>query len=104
MEIADLKARVASLETLVDKLVNPPPTVPREATFRVASPSLPDIGFPDEVPGLTVNQEIVNQYLNVNWLSYDKTWPHGGDEADDEVDALGDSDKENEWTVANPSE
>jgi len=43
MEIAKLKAWVASLELLVDKLVNPPPAVPQEVTFRVPSP-LPDIG------------------------------------------------------------
>jgi len=64
LEIADLKARVESLEKLVEKLTNPPPAVPREAVFRPASPSLPDIGFPVEVPGLTVNQAIVDQYLD----------------------------------------
>ena len=104
MEIADLKARVESLEKLVEKLTNPPPAVPREAVFRPASPTLPDIGFPDEVPGLTVNQAVVDQYLD--WQSYDKTWPHGGDEADDELDFSGleGSDKENEWVVAASSE
>ena len=102
MEIADLKARVVSLKALVDKLVNPPPAVPREATFRVASPPLPDIGFPDDIPGLTVNQRVVDQYLDRS--SFDKTWPHGGDEADDEADGLGDSNKENKWVVAGPSE
>jgi len=56
-EIADLKARVDSLESLVDKLTRPTPEVPREATFRVASPPFPDIGFPlEEIPSLTVNQ------------------------------------------------
>jgi len=104
LEIADLKARVESLEKLVEKLTNPPPAVPREAVFRPASPTLPDIGFPDEVPGLTVNQAVVDQYLD--WQSYDKTWPHGGDEADDELDFSGleGSDKENEWVVAASSE
>jgi len=63
---------------------------------------LTDIGFPDEIPGLTVNQEIVDQYLE--WSSFDKTWPHGGNEADDEGDGLGDSDKENEWVVTASSE
>jgi len=100
LEIADLKARVVSLERMVEKLVNPPPAVPREATFRLASPPLPDIGFPDEIPGLTVDQATVDQY--VDWQSYDKTWPHGGNDADDELDfdGLGESDKENEWVVA----
>jgi len=85
---------------MVEKLTNPPPAVLKEAIFRPASPPLPNIGFPDEVPGLTVNQAIVDQYLE--WQSYDKTWPHGGNEADDELDldALGDSDKENNWVVA----
>jgi len=100
LEIADLKARVTSLERMVEKLTNPPPVVPREAVFRPASPPLPDIGFPDEIPGLTVNQAVVDQY--VDWQSYDKTWPHGGDDADDELDfdGVGESDKENEWVVA----
>jgi len=99
LEIADLKARVTSLERMVEKLTNPLLTVPREAVFRPASPPLPDIGFPDEVPGLTVNQAIVDQY--VDWQSYDKTWPHGGDDADDELDfdGLGESNKENKWVV-----
>ena len=99
MEIADLKARVESLERMVEKLTNPTPVVPREAVFRPASP-LPDISFPDKIPGLTVNQATVDQYLD--WQSYDKTWPHGGDEANDELDfnGLGESDKENEWVVA----
>jgi len=103
LEIADLKARVESLERMVEKLTNPPPAVPREAVFRPASPPLPDIGFPDEIPGLTVNQATVDQY--VDWQSYDKTWPHGGDDADDELDfdGIGESDKENEWVVAGSS-
>jgi len=56
-EIADLKARVDSLELLVDKLTCPLPVVPQEASFQVTSPPLPDIGFPPlmEIPGLTVN-------------------------------------------------
>jgi len=104
LEIADLKARVTSLERMVEKLANPPPAIPREADFRLASPPLPDIGFPDEIPGLTVNQATVDQY--VDWQSYDKTWPHGGDDADDELDfdGLGESDKENEWVVAASSQ
>jgi len=56
---------------MVEKLTNPPPAVPREVVFRPASP-LPDIGFPDEIPGLTVDQATVDQY--VDWQSYDKTW------------------------------
>jgi len=104
LEIADLKAHVESLERMVEKLTNPPPAVPGEAVFRPASPPLPDIGFLDEIPGLTVNQAIVDQYLD--WQSFDKTWPHGGDEADDEldIDGMGDSNKENEWIVAASSE
>jgi len=88
---------------MVERLTNPLPAVPKEAVFHPASPPLPDIGFPDEVPGLTVNQSIVDQYLE--WQSYDKTWPHGGNNADDELDfsGLDDSDKENSWVVAPPS-
>jgi len=99
-----LKAHVASLERMVEKLANPPPIVPRGAVFRPASPPLPDIGFPDEIPGLTANQAVVDQY--VDWQSYDKTWPHGGDDADDELDfnGIGESDKENEWVVAASSQ
>jgi len=104
LEIADLKARVASLERMVEKLTNPPPTVPKEAVFCPASAPLPDIGFLDEIPGLTVNQATVDQY--VDWQSYDKTWPYGGDDADDELDfdGLGESDKENTWVVAASSQ
>jgi len=104
LEIANLKAHVESLERLVEKLTNPPQGVPREAVFRPTSPPLPDIGFPDEIPGLTADQAVVDQYLD--WQSYDRTWPHGGDEADDELDldGLGESDKENEWVVAASSE
>jgi len=104
LEIADLKARVESLERMVEKLTNPPPAVPREAVFRLASPPLPDIGFPDEIPRLTVNQAVVDQYMD--WQSYDKTWPHGGDDVDDELDfdGIGESDKENEWVVAASSQ
>jgi len=104
LEIADLKARIESLERLVEKLSNPPPDVPQEAVFRPASPPLPDIGFPDEIPSLTVNQTVVDQYLD--WQSYDRTWPHGGNKADDKLDfdGLGESDKENEWVEAVSSE
>ena len=103
MEIADLKARVTSLERMVEKLTNPTPAVPKEAVFRPASPPLPDIGFPDEIPGLTVDQATVDRYID--WQSFDKTWPHGGDDADDELDfdGIGESDKENEWIVAGSS-
>jgi len=89
---------------MVEKLTNPLPAIPREAVFHPASPPLPDIGFPNEIPGLTVNQAIVDQYLD--WQSYHKTWPHGGNKADDELDldGLGDSDKENNWVVAALSE
>jgi len=45
-EIVNLKARVDTLEFLVEKLTCPVPEVPKEATFRVTSPPLPDIGFP----------------------------------------------------------
>jgi len=104
LEIADLKARVVSLERMVEKLANPPPAVPKEAVFCPASPPPLDIGFPDEIPGLTVNQATINQY--VDWQSYDKTWPHGGEDADDELDfdGIGESDKENEWVVAASSQ
>jgi len=76
-EIADLKARVDTLEFLVEKLTRPVPEVPKEAVFRVASPPLPDIGFPPsmEIPGLTVNQTTVDEFLN--WSSFDRSWPHG---------------------------
>jgi len=85
---------------MVDKLTNPPPAVLKEAVFCPASPPLPNIGFPDEIPGLTVDQATVDRYID--WQSYDKTWPHGGEEADDELDfdGLGESNKENEWVVA----
>jgi len=95
-EIADLKARVNTLEFLVKKLTHPTPEVPREATFRVASPPLPNIGFPPsiEIPGLTVNQTTVDEFLD--WSSFNRSWPHGGYEADVERDAEGGLDKENE--------
>jgi len=34
--------------------------------------------------------------------SYNRTWPHSGNKADDELDfdGLGESDKENKWVVA----
>jgi len=98
-EIADLKARVDSLELLVDKLTHPTPLVPQEAVFRVTSPPLPDIGFPPlmEIPGLTVNQAVVDDFLD--WLSFDRTWPHGGYEADVERDVDEGLNKENEWVA-----
>ena len=84
---------------MVEKLTNPLPAVLKEAVFRPASPPLPDIGFLDEIPSLSANQ-IVDSYLD--WQSYDRTWPYGGNKANDELDldGMGDSDKENEWVVA----
>jgi len=96
--IANLKARVGTLEFLVEKLTRLVPEVPKEAVFWVASPSLPDIGFPpEEVPGLTVNQRTIDELLD--WSSFDRSWPHGGYEADVEKDGDGDSNKENEWVA-----
>ena len=98
-KIADLKSRVDTLEFLVGKLASPVPEVPQEAVFQVASPPLPNIGFPPspsmEIPGLTVNQTIVDDFLD--WSSFDWSWPHGGYEADIEKDVDGGSNKENEW-------
>jgi len=86
------------LEFLVEKLTRPVPEVPKEAVFWVASPPLPDIGFPpEEIPGLTVNQTTVNEFLD--WSSLDRSWPHGGYEADVEKDGDGDSNKENKWVA-----
>jgi len=98
-EIADLKAWVNTLEFLVEKLTRLVPEVPKEATFRVASPPLPDIGFPPlmEIPGLTINQVAIDEFLD--WLSFDRSWPHGGYEADVEKDGDGGSNKENEWVA-----
>jgi len=98
-EIADLKARVDTLEFLVEKLTHSSPEVLHEAVFHPASPPLPDIGFPSDVdiPGLTVNQAIVDDFLN--WSSFDWSWPHGGYEADVEKDGDGSSNKENEWVT-----
>jgi len=98
-EIADLKAQVNTLEFLVEKLTCLTPDVPKEATFRVASPPLPDIGFPPlmEIPGLTINQTTIDEFLD--WSSFDRSWPHGGYEADVEKDGDGDSNKENEWVA-----
>ena len=98
-EIADLKAQVDTLEFLVEKLTRPVPEVPKEAVFRVASPPLPDIGFPPsmEIPGLTVNQTTIDEFLD--WSSFDRSWPHGGYEADVEKDGDGDSNKENKWVT-----
>ena len=98
-EIAKLKAQVDTLEFLVEKLTRPVPEVPREAVFQVASPPLPDISFPPlmEIPGLTVNQTIVDDFLD--WSSFSRSWPHGGYEADVEKDADGGSNKENKWVA-----
>jgi len=70
-EIADLKSWVNTLEFLVEKLTRLVPVVPQEAMFWVASPPLPNIGFPPsmEIPGLTVNQAIVDNFLD--WSSFD---------------------------------
>jgi len=97
-EIADLKAQVDTLEFLVEKLTHPVPEVPQEAVFRVASPPLPNIGFPPsmEIPGLTVNQTIVDF---LDWLSFDRSWPHGGYGGDVEKEEDGGSNKENEWVA-----
>jgi len=98
-EIAGLKAGVDTLEFLVEKLTCPSPEVPHEAVFQPASPPLPDIGFPPsmEIPGLTINQAIVDDFLN--WSSFNRSWPHGGYKADEERDGDGLSNKENEWVV-----
>ena len=98
-EIADLKSRVDTLEFLVEKLTRPTPVVPQEAMFRVASPPLPDIGFPPsmEIPGLTVNQTVVDEFLD--WSSFDRSWSHGGYEADVGEDVDEGSNKENEWVA-----
>jgi len=58
---------------------------------------IPDIGFPPstEIPGLTVNQTTVDEFLN--WSSFDRSWPHGGYEADVEREDGEGSNKENEW-------
>ena len=99
VEIADLKARVNTLEFLVKKLTRPVPKVPQEAVFRPASPLLLDIGFPPdmEIPGLTVNQSVVDDFLD--WSSYDHSWPRGGYKADVEADGDESSNKENEWVA-----
>jgi len=98
-EIADLKARVTTLEFLVEKLTRPVPVVPQEAVFQVASPPLPDIGFPPsmDIPGLTVNQTTVDEFLD--WSSFDRSWPHGGYEADTEKDVDEGLNKKNEWVA-----
>jgi len=98
-EITDLKARVDTLESLVDKLTRSTPVVPQEAVFRPASPPLPDISFPpsEEIPGLTVNQATVDNFLD--WLLFDHSWPCGGYEADVENEGDRGSNKENEWVA-----
>jgi len=98
-EIANLKARVNTLEFLVEKMTHPTPEVPREAVFCPASPPLPDIGFPPsmEIPGLIVNQTIVDDFLD--WSFFDRSWPHGGYEADVKKDGNAGSNKENEWVA-----
>ena len=80
----------------MDKLTRPTPVVPQEAVFWVTSPPLPDIGFPPsmEIPGLTVNQTVVDDFLD--WSSFDRSWPCGGYEADVEEEDEG-SNKENKW-------
>ena len=98
-EIADLKARVDTLKFLVEKLTCPTPVVPQEAVFRPASPPLPDISFLPlmEIPGLNINQGIVDDFLD--WSSFNRSWPHGGYEADVEKEEDGSSNKENEWVA-----
>ena len=102
-EIADLKARVNTLESLIDKLTHPSLVVPREAVFQITSP-LPNIGYPSlvEVPGLTANQATINEFLN--WSSFDRSWPHGGYKADVEKEEDGSSNKENKWVAVPVSE
>ena len=102
-EISNLKSQVNTLEFLVEKLTRLTPVVPHEAVFQPASPPLPDIGFPPstEIPGLTVNQSIVDDFLD--WSSCDRSWPHGGYKADVEKEEDGGSNKENKW-VAFPVE
>jgi len=97
-EIANLKARVDTLEFLVEKLIRPTPEVPQEAVFRPASPPLPDLGFPPsmEIPRLTVNQAVSTTSL---WSSFDCSWPHGGYEANVEKEVDGSSNKENKWVT-----
>jgi len=46
---------------------------------------------------LTVNQSVVDDF--VDWSSFDRSWPHGGYEADVEKDVDGSSNKENEWVA-----
>jgi len=106
-EILDLKARVSYLESLVSKLVDPPHDPPYEAVFvpaagpSVLHPDSPflDIGFPlsMEIPGLTVNQSIVDEYLD--WSDYDCAWLHQGLEGDVDGELDGGSNKENEWVA-----
>jgi len=98
-EISDLKARVDTLEFLVEKLTQPVSEVPQEAVFRPASPPLPDISFPPdmEISGLTTNQTVVDEFLD--WSAFGRSWPHGGYEADVEADGDGNSNKENEWVA-----
>ena len=99
-EISDLKHRVLSLESLVDRLVNPPQNPPREAVFRLASP-LPDIGYPPvEIPGLDfsplarVEFEAGLEAIEENWDRFDRDWPSGVGYVED-----ADADKENLWTT-----
>ena len=65
MEIADLKARVESLERMVEKLTNPPPAVPREAVFCLASPPLPDTGDKGQFTRL-----VHCKYITRKWTKY----------------------------------
>ena len=103
-EIANLKARVETLEVLVEKLTHPSQNPPCEVVFVPTVPPCPDthlldISFPPsmEIPGLTVNQAVVEDFLN--WLSFNRSWPHGGYKADVEWEEDGDSNKENEWVA-----
>jgi len=97
-EISDLKYRVASLESLVDRLVNPPHDPPREAVFRPASP-LPDIGYPPvDIPGLDFSPlaqadfEAGLEVIEENWEWFDRDWPSGVGYVED-----AEADKENLW-------
>jgi len=107
-EITDLKGQVDSLEALVEKLTHPPrspspiPPFHPGIGYRSTSP-IPDIGFPEdfpppmEIPGLMVNQQVVDEFLD--WTSYDRSWPHGGYEVDAEGEVETSSNKENEWVT-----
>jgi len=55
-----------------------------------------------EIPGLTINQAVVNDCLD--WLSFNRSWPHGGYKADVKREEEESSNKENEWVTVPVSE